>query len=91
MTARHKVLERLSALGELELNWDSYGGLPIHRTAIEAASRLIRSSDRDSLMPAVVPLSDGGISLEWRVAGGEFDLVIGPDGNIRFFVSEALP
>lgn len=62
--------DELAALPE---NWDSYGGRPPASTAIAVARRLVESV-------SAVPMSDGGVQVEWRGAGLDVEVVVTPAG-----------
>jgi hypothetical protein len=69
------VARRLSELMRLPRNWDSYGGVAVKpQNATRALSYLARILEQDSNAPWVVPLSDGGVQLEWHQA--DIDLEI---------------
>lgn len=60
-------LRKLAALESLEPGWDSESASPIDREIIEAARRFVRSvPDGIAPRPMVVPLSSGGVQLEWH-------------------------
>ena len=61
----------------LPSNWDLNGGrsinLDIVNVALALAPRILGSESRP---PWVVPLSDGGIQLEWHLSGAELEIEI---------------
>lgn len=63
----------------LKDNWDSYGGRIISKKAVDAAVRL-----RNVLatMPSFVPMSDGGVQVEWHSRGFDVELEIEPNGRL---------
>lgn len=72
------LASRLSRLGQLGANWDSYGGKPIDATVIAFASSMLNSLAPWALIgvpaPTAVPARHGGIQLEWH--SGPLDLEI---------------
>ena len=70
----------------LPSNWDSYGAEPIQLEVVRAAlSFLSRHLEHDSHAPWIVPMSDGGIQLEWSHDDKEIEVVIAPEGEISAF------
>ena len=67
---------RLLALKE---NWDSYGAPIISKIALDAALRL-----RNVLaaVPSFVPMSNGGVQIEWHSLGFDVELEIQPNGRL---------
>ena len=71
------VIQQISQLGDLGSNWDSYGGKPIDPYCAMAAIQLVLTV-RDSSIPspAVVPLNNGGIQLEWHQRGVDLEIAV---------------
>ncbi len=67
---------RLLALKE---NWDSYGAPIISKIAVDAALQL-----RNVLaaVPSFVPMSNGGVQVEWHSLGFDVELEIQPNGRL---------
>jgi hypothetical protein len=63
----------------LKDNWDSYGAPMISKRAVDAALQL-----RNVLAtaPSFVPMSDGGVQLEWHSQGFDVELEIEPNGKL---------
>ena len=79
-----EVYDRISALGKLEENWDSYGGLPIAAEAILKARILLSTLEIEKLpKPHVAAIPDGGIGLHWCVAVRDLEIEIEPNGAIH--------
>lgn len=83
------VHERLAALTQLAVNWDSYGGRPPTGVAIDVASRILdavadQSADtREFIEPVeIAPVANGGVLLGWTGQHDEVELRIGPDGKL---------
>lgn len=75
--AEKKATGRLLALEE---NWDSYGGQAIRREAVDAAIRLRAAVATE---PSFVPMSNGGVQVEWHRQGFDIELEISPDGTLQ--------
>lgn len=87
-----KQAEAMRGLGEianLPPNWDTYGSPPPTAIAIEKViDILLKIDDRNLPSAHVVPLSGGGVQLEWRVVDRELHLEIGPDGIAQYLQIE---
>lgn len=67
--------KRLDVLASLKENWDSYGGSPITEKALRIARLMLTA-------PTIVPMSCGGIQLEWHKNGMDIEIAINEDGVI---------
>src|SRR6266581_4828084 len=77
------ALRRIAQLSNLPMNWDTYGSVPISETVLDVASELVRGASFDAApAPRVVPVSGGGIQLEWQSGDRELDIQITP--NLSF-------
>jgi len=56
-------------------DWDTYGADPLDDRAIEAAKRFLSHG------PAIVPLNDGGIQLEWHIDDLDLELEFDKSGK----------
>ncbi len=80
-----RVLECLN-LGN---NWDSYGGKIVRLEIADAVIDFIdRMPQNASMIPRVVPLSTGGIQLEFSRGGKELEIEFIPDGRIHYLEAE---
>ncbi len=77
---------RLTHIARLESDWDSYGSVPISPNAIRAALVLIGAAAVlfEARPFAILPLSGGGIQLEWRSPRGEIEVEIGSDNTLGY-------
>ena len=67
-------------------NWDSYGAGPIDAKVVHEAMNLINGLlGPTSPAPRVVPLSSGGLQLEWRRQGIDLEVVLDRDGEPFFY------
>jgi hypothetical protein len=82
----YPVLDKLQHVSQLAENWDSYGGqAPSDEsiyTALAVLSRILRG---ESSAPTLVPLSEGGVQIEWHGDGEELEIRIGANGEISAF------
>jgi hypothetical protein len=70
------TIQRLAELQLLPYDWDSYGGLPLQPKHVQAALQFLNAvMGDDVVLPDIVPLSDGGIQLEWRIGDHEIDFI----------------
>jgi|GEM_PF-7100624 len=71
------ALQKVSELGFLPPNWNSYGARPIRPEIAQVAIGLLLNVllPGDPL-PAVVPTARGGIMLEWHEAGVDLEIDI---------------
>lgn len=69
------ILKKISELGALPSNWNSYGSKPISTEAAEFAiwilQNLLQPTDP---MPSLVPTSRGGILIEWHENGIDLEV-----------------
>jgi hypothetical protein len=63
----------LAKLRQLKPGWDSYGGKAPTREALHVAETVALWA------PQVVPMSHGGVQLEWHVNGVDLEIEIKPD------------
>ena len=90
------ALQRLDEVSRLEPDWDSYGALPPASKALHVAEAIMRKAV-DRLGGAagergapytVMPIADGGVSLEWHGQVTDLELDIGPDGMLSYLLIE---
>jgi hypothetical protein len=84
--------ERVIEIEALPQDWDSYGALPVHRTALHALTRVLRKvANYASTAPTVAPTSSGGIRCEWANNDYELSLIAEPSGAVTvYFANLAL-
>lgn len=67
-------------------NWDSYGASGVDTKVVHAAISFINGFLRPSSpAPRVVPLSSGGLQLEWRRNGVDLEIVFDRDERPFFY------
>ncbi len=74
---RIMALRQISALGNLELDWDGYGGLPISPEVRQNAAVAVGGFPRDLPMPEITPNPNGTISFDWDSAFGSACFEVG--------------
>jgi hypothetical protein len=88
------ALKRLDELTRLEHDWDTYGALPLTSTAIDIAESMMREAidtyenfQEERAAPyTVMPIADGGVSIEWRGPSATLELDIGPSGDLSYLL-----
>ena len=74
----------VDGLTKLDPGWDGYDGVPVLRRVAEHALRLLEAiGSHTQIVPDVVPLSNGGLQLEWYVGIHEIEVEIAPDCATR--------
>ena len=67
-------------LTKLDPGWDGYDGVPVLPRVAKHALRLLEAlGAHTQIVPDVVPLSNGGLQLEWYVGIHEIEVEIAPD------------
>jgi hypothetical protein len=76
------TLEAAVELSGLPENWDSYGARRVAVGAVVAAiDLLLRVMPYAAPPPQVVPMSTGGIQLEWHTGGIDVEVAVRPSGE----------
>jgi len=78
------IVERLYGFLQLPPNWDSYGAVPTHRGAVEAARAHIEAVG-DAPYEAV-PIPDGGVQINWRGPVLSLEIEARPDGSLSCYL-----
>lgn len=79
------AVRKLEAIGKLPENWDSYDGMPLKREAKEMAVRILEQLRHTNMPSPNVGLGSAGtIHLEWRSAGRELEVGLGPDTSVEY-------
>lgn len=73
----------------LPRGWDTFAARSIAPESVEhALAFLAHTLHPTSAPPAVVPLSDGGIQLEWHRGGLDVEVTFSPDGEPALYVAD---
>lgn len=73
---RDKAISDIAGFAALKSGWDSYSGKPITAAARSVATTVIK------VAPQAVPMSNGGVQLEWHIPGTTVEIAIDPFGDI---------
>jgi hypothetical protein len=66
--------------------WDSYGAQPTNpRHALRLLNALSALLDEHSSVPAITPLSDGGLQAEWHLGSKEFEVVASANEEVHYY------
>lgn len=80
-----QCLKKLDGFRDLELNWNSYDGLPVDHDLISQGKALLESISISGISePFLAPVSDGGINIEWDTTERFLSIKIREKG-VRFF------
>ena len=70
------TIAAFNEIGNLSDNWDTYGGKAINVEVIRQSFSLLRSvMQPNSPTPSIVPLSDGGLQIEWHRKKQDLEIV----------------
>ena len=79
------AVKKILSFRSLLPNWDSYGSEPVNERAINVALDLIDYVGFGNVpAPRVIPVSGGGIQLEWVKGNRELEVEIHPHGSIDY-------
>ncbi len=91
---RIAVWENVEKLRGYAANWDGYGAPPFTNEMLEAVKTFLTHlpedlllypfMEADCLLPAVVPMSDGAIQLEWHVGSRVLELEFETPSTIHY-------
>ena len=83
------IERRINQLLELRENWDSHGAPGIDfESAMGAMAFLLQHCLHDMPAPQVMPMSNGGIQIEWHVSGTDLELAFAPKEVASFYYSD---
>ncbi len=90
----HASLQRLDELSKLQRDWDTYGAVPLTATALTGAYAIMRKAvdlfgdpRAGRVAPyTLMPIADGGVSIEWRGPRATLELDIGPSGVLSYLL-----
>lgn len=82
--------ERLKELAMLPENWNGYGSPKIHADSIEESFNLLSEFAKLGMgEPRIVPISGGGVQLEWRNSKSELEIEILPNRSVQFLLVDS--
>jgi len=74
--------DQVRALLELAPGWDSYAARSIGAAAATRALQMLDEAARTGCpAPAIVPMSRGGIQVEWHLRQMNIEVTVPPDGS----------
>lgn len=83
------VMQQLRMLIALQQDWDSYGAPPLDPHVLRSAVRLLmRSMREETPAPFLVPLSTGGLQLEWHQGGFDIEVEVLASHRYAAFVRD---
>lgn len=83
----NSIAKSINEMLSLQPGWDSYGGLPTTEMAARKAIKIISAIlSKASCPPAVVPVGDGGVQLEWHNSGWDVEIEVHPNGAVSTFI-----
>jgi hypothetical protein len=93
------ILDRLTRLETFGRDWDSYGSQPPAGSAITKAQQLIwevvsqdfAHSGVRAVPYTAVPLSGGGVQIEWQGPSGSVEIEIGPHCEFGYLMTRQGP
>jgi len=88
--ARQTIIEtmkRLETVSMLAADWDSYGAPAVKRTAVLMAMRLLQLFAESGFdPPQIVPMSNGGIQLEWHWSEADLEIQFTGEADVDAFI-----
>ncbi len=83
-------LQRIRDLAAMPDDWDTYGSPRIRAEAVDATIQLLWAlAPFDPPLPHIVPISGGGLQLEWSVGQRELEIGVAPEGTIDYLKDDA--
>lgn len=81
---------RLKELAAMPENWNGYGSPPVQPEAIQESFNLLTEFAKLGMPePNIVPVSGGGIQLEWRNLGSEIEIEVFPSRSMHYLVVDS--
>jgi hypothetical protein len=73
------TVKGLGSTLRLDNGWDTYNAAPVSPSSVQRAlAFLFRFLEPSSPTPSVVPLSDGGVQMEWHRGGLDIEVTFSP-------------
>ena len=87
----HSAQVKLENLSQLSENWNSYGSPGISPQARRETLLLLPVLGKLHMPePKILPVSGGGVQLEWRNPSCELELEVLPNGSIEFLAVDSV-
>lgn len=85
------LVERMNAVAVLEKGWDGDRARPVTAHAAESALQVLQETMApQTVAPAVVPVADGGLQLEWHLRGVDLEIYVEADGGVSAWCQEGV-
>jgi hypothetical protein len=73
----------------LRRGWDTYNARPVAYASVQdALSFLAQTIEPTTAPPAVVPLADGGVQMEWHQGGLDVEIAFSPNEEPEMYVAD---
>lgn len=83
------VLNRLAEMRTLPRGWDGQDGVRATMSAIVAAITVLSETmATNTVPPAIVPTSNGGLQLEWHKNGVDLEVYVDANGHVSAWCQE---
>jgi len=90
-TQLNAIAKLINQFLSLDTNWDTYGGKPTTEVAARKAMNIITSLlSEGARAPAVVPVNNGGVQIEWHNGGWDVEIEVHPDGSVSTFIDNGV-
>lgn len=81
---RRDAFAKIAQVASLPVDWDSQQSPPPGRAVRQTAIELLQRVPGDEYpAPHIIPVSGGGLHLEWEVGDRELEISIEPDGAVE--------
>jgi hypothetical protein len=85
----HVAARRIPELMALPSGWDGYGGKPLARATAYIAINLMAQICRENTpSPSLVPMSGGGVQIEWHLGPIDLEISVCAPGQITVFYTD---
>ncbi len=83
------AVARLKELLALQAGWDGHGGVPprpdVARYCVQLMGRVLNP---DTPPPQIIPLSHGGLQLEWHLGDVDLEIEVESPGSVSFLFGD---
>lgn len=83
-TWQKEAIKGLYGLEQLQWNWDGYNSTPPSPVAVAIAQKLIYRDTPELPIPNIVPVSGGGIQIEWNTIPRGLQVEVLPTGYVLY-------
>jgi hypothetical protein len=85
--------ETVQRLAALKAGWDGVGSIPVRRSLLDEATRIVRQALvglKNAAPPYLVPGGDGSVQIEWHQQNQELELDLAADGSRWIWIRDHL-